>query len=1226
MKRLPQYRGFRTLAWLVLVTFLWLSLGANLALACPGAHGGKPKCQEAEICCSEDSELDGENICEAGGGGGGDRYVERLTSVVNPANGAVNLMGGSCGGGGGGGGGEIAFHTLGGRLGFGITLSNQQEATTQFNLGPRVRGTFNTRLDLTNLSAPVFETATGTPYTYTRQADGSYAPPPGFNAKLEKLATCYRMTFRDGRTLQFDLASGHLGRYADRSGNAIEVSYDASGRITRAAEAANPGRRLTFSYNAQGRMSQVADFTGRTMLFNYDASGRLSSVTDPAGTTTTYGYDASDRVNLVTRNGHSTSYTYNADNRVTEIRDALNQRTTLAYTSHSNGQVATCTATDALGRQTRYEYDTVGNLTKVTTPLGYYRQYTYDASRNRTSERDERGCVWNYLYNAYGDRTRVTDPLNHVTQYEYGYNRPDDHLLKRAIDPLGHVTTYDYDALGRLTRVTDPNGRQTLYAWNSNGTLHTVTDPRGGVTTYSYTSPYSPAFVTAVTDPLGHTTSYVYDALGNRTSVTDANGNTTYYAYDGRGRVTQVTNPDNTTRRYTYNCCNLTSVTDENGHTTTYAYDADERLQCVTDAAGGQTWYAYDEVGNLIAVTDAMGHTTEFTYDNNDRMVRVDYPDGTYEQFAYYATGPLYSRRDGNGLQTVYVRDALGLVTKTDYPSGPDIEYTYDIEGRITHVVDGACDTYYYYDSYGGVTLYDQLLAISRKYGSMSTYRTVTYNYDAAYNRTYMQNGAGYVQTMGYDLAGRLTSLTMGTDTQTFAYDPAGNRIRKTWANGAYAEYTYNSRHWLTNLENRDSDDTLLSSFTYTHDEVGNPLTMTEANGDVTTWTYDSLNRLLTDVKVDGGGNPLYSYAYTYDGVGNRLTMIRNGQQTAYTYDSNNKLTQLVDLNGTTTFGYDGNGNMTAMSRPGPENWVYTYDLENRLTAVSNNLGYSAAYTYSGDGLRLRVQESNALYPDLWLQYDGVRPAVEGTLAGDTWTTTAVNYWEGPTYYSPLASRYLPSGGGAYNYLADALGSTRQLMRNATHAITDTYTYDAFGNTLAAAGATDNPYRYVGGLGYRAGGAGLLDLGARQYHVEAGRFVTPDPGTKFAREYLYVGDRPTMAVDPTGRFIKLYPPCVGSAGKWCIGSGCHGDSRCPPNRTLVLPPPSIVLPPPADIFTECADPDKPCELTAGDAAKELKNLEIEYVAGRIDDAEYERRKAYLDSIIDKCLHHMNPKL
>jgi YD repeat-containing protein len=117
----------------------------------------------------------------------------------------------------------------------------------------------------------------------------------------------------------------------------------------------------------------------------------------------------------------------------------------------------------------------------------------------------------------------------------------------------------------------------------------------------------------------------------------------------------------------------------------------------------------------------------------------------------------------------------------------------------------------------------------------------------------------------------------------------------------------------------------------------------------------------------------LYRYQYTYDGVGNRLTETNTGQ-ISYSYDSNNKLTQLVGPGGTTTFGYDNNGNTTSMTQPGPVVTTYGYDYENRLTSVSNP-SYTANYTYAADGLRLRIQESNAQYTDRWLQSLGPKGA-----------------------------------------------------------------------------------------------------------------------------------------------------------------------------------------------------------------------------------------------------------
>jgi len=235
---------------------------------------------------------------------------------------------------------------------------------------------------------------------------------------------------------------------------------------------------------------------------------------------------------------------------------------------------------------------------------------------------------------------------------------------------------------------------------------------------------------------------------------------------------------------------------------------------------------------------------------------------------------------------------------------------------------------------------------------------------------------------------------------------------------------------------------------------------------------------------------------------------------------------------------------------------------ENRLTSVSNP-SYTAAYTYSADGLRLRawpepaerVQESNAQYTDRWLQplgpfgagvaaqrvqpYDGVRPVLEGTLDTEGVFTTLNKYvWEGNGYYDPLVYSLM---GGAWRYhMYDGLGSTRQLMLHASpYTITDTYSYEAFGNLMASTGTTPNPYKYVGSLGYYATGSSLMHLGARYYMPEVGRFLQEDPVERESTNlYVYCRNRPTTVADPDGRgpinrLTPWLPPLIDRLRDFC---------------------------------------------------------------------------------------------
>ena len=84
-----------------------------------------------------------------------------------------------------------------------------------------------------------------------------------------------------------------------------------------------------------------------------------------------------------------------------------------------------------------------------------------------------------------------------------------------------------------------------------------------------------------------------------------------------------------------------------------------------------------------------------------------------------------------------------------------------------------------------------------------------------------------------------------------------------------------------------------------------------------------------------------------------------------------------------------------------------------------------------------------------------------------------------------------------YGY--DGGSSVRELFSN-TGAVTDTYDYDAFGNTVAQSGSTVNEFLYRGEQFDSA--LGLYYLRARYYQPQTGRFLTED---KFEGQELLDG-------------------------------------------------------------------------------------------------------------------------
>jgi RHS repeat-associated protein len=87
--------------------------------------------------------------------------------------------------------------------------------------------------------------------------------------------------------------------------------------------------------------------------------------------------------------------------------------------------------------------------------------------------------------------------------------------------------------------------------------------------------------------------------------------------------------------------------------------------------------------------------------------------------------------------------------------------------------------------------------------------------------------------------------------------------------------------------------------------------------------------------------------------------------------------------------------------------------------------------------------------------------------------------------------------------------------------VTDSYEYDAFGNSFTMSGTTPNNYLYRGEQ-YDSD-LGLYYLRARYYNPATGRFMSRDPedgnqlDPKSLHKYLYADGDPINGIDPTGR-------------------------------------------------------------------------------------------------------------
>ncbi|MBK7333900.1 MAG: RHS repeat protein [Betaproteobacteria bacterium] len=394
----------------------------------------------------------------------------------------------------------------------------------------------------------------------------------------------YRYTTVDGTKIEISPTEG-VKKVTDRNGNA--VTFGPSGILH------SDGTGIVFTRDVKGRIVTITDPAGHVQSYAYDGNDDLVAHTDPTGALSRYAYDRRHGL-IEVRDALGTSRVrndYDDTGRLIRMTDAAGNEINYAHDEGANTEIVT----DRLGRQTRFVYDTQGNVLRrergVTIEgvlVNAVTEFAYDGEGNPTSRSDPDG---KRVVSSYVDRVPVSvssDPsgLDLVTAYAYDPHR----LLTGAVDPAGRSSSFGYDANGNLVSadlpgapglafVNDASG-QPVERRNALGTRAVATrDGSGRVTREE-------AFDAAAT--LLARVDYTYDANGNQTTVTR------HRTIDGV----------------------LTALT------TTYGWDAANRMVARTDPAGGTSRFDYDATGRQVAMVDALGRRTTTAYDVLGRMER----------------------------------------------------------------------------------------------------------------------------------------------------------------------------------------------------------------------------------------------------------------------------------------------------------------------------------------------------------------------------------------------------------------------------------------------------------------------------------------------------------------------------------------------------------------------------------------------------------------------------
>lgn len=437
----------------------------------------------------------------------------------------------------------------------------------------------------------------------------------------------------------------------------------------------------------------------------FDPAGRRLSRVERSGLALTYSYvPGSDRLASIQDHfGRRLSFTYNADNLLTEITTPSAEKITYTY---ADGNLASVTHPDTHSRHYSYTSLTVGGqiepalLTGLTdenaTP---YATWTYDPSALAASS-EHAGGVDRHTFVYQKDATdkitgsTVTNPLAAVTLYQFenilGANRVS--TISQPLVP-GLTRRFTYDANGNLLSQTDFNGQLTTYTYEPVRNLETQRIEASGTPEQrTLRTEWHPTWrlPLRIAEPLKRST-FTYDPVGNlltrsEQASTDANGSqgfaaplvgtprTWTWTYNSVGQVLSADGPrtdadvvDRTTFTY-YDAAdpdpgkrgNLATVTNALGHVTRItAYDGNGRPLTLIDANDRVTSFTYDPRGRLTGQTVGTEHTG-YTYDPAGQLTRITQPDGSFLAFTYDAAHRLTDITDTLGNSVHYTLDAAG--------------------------------------------------------------------------------------------------------------------------------------------------------------------------------------------------------------------------------------------------------------------------------------------------------------------------------------------------------------------------------------------------------------------------------------------------------------------------------------------------------------------------------------------------------------------------------------
>ncbi|MFB7608636.1 golvesin C-terminal-like domain-containing protein [Streptomyces gardneri] len=891
------------------------------------------------------------------------------------------------------------------------------------------------------------------------------------------------------------------------------------------------GEKITYTYDEVGnnvkvvdpKKNRTADPDDFSSKMAYDLEHRVTSVTDPLGNVTRRAYDKDALVVADTDPDGNTTYSgYDERGRKTEQR---------VPHSGSGG--------DITYRTTRYEFDQVGNATRVVTPRG-----------TETANADD-----------FTSRTEYDELNRPVKQY-----LPYDPSDARYNDPNVYTQTF-YDAAGRVTRTSQPPSEgqtvrnDTEFTYYDNGWTRSSTDPWDIRTSYEY-------------DDLGLQTSRTLSSAGESVSRTMGwsyypNGKLKEKTDDGVPVGTAVPLVDNSDVQHTGSTGTWTTanLTGQQGfdHRVHAAGAGTDAYSWTLNIPKNGKYTAYVKFPQVAGASKTAKYKVTHTAGNTDRTVDQSTAAGTWVSLGTYdftqgnaAKLELFQAADGKVVAdgVKLVRDLTGDIDAEKH----HFRYAYDLNDNLSLIDDlssGAkVDTYTIsYTGLNRVSGITETLAGQQK-------TSTAYTYDANDQPESITHPDQYSKYT-YDLREKVRTVSVGTsptDTDpkvtSYTYTDRGESLRETKDNGNTVDLDYFLDGAVRTSAEKKADGTLVASHTYAYDANGNKAqdAAKKMNADnhsaylesTTAYTYDPVDRIAKSVKT---GNGAATETYVHDDNANVVQQNVGGTATDFRYDRN-RLQTSTTAGSVTSFNYDPLGRQESTSQDGQIVSRSIYDGFDHVVESQQRDGTGAmkSTTYTFDPLD-RTSSKTADGKTTDYRYLGLSQEVlTEEVAGKLTKSYQYSPW-GQRLSQVKHNENGTTEDAYYGYnshtdvetLTDGSGDTKA-----------TYGYTAYGNEdsseftgIDKPDASDPTKEEYNSYRYSAkrwdAGSGTYDMGFRDYDPGLNRFTSrdmyngaladmglgSDPFT--GNRYSFTGGNPISNVEIDGHWFALAIPAVAAA-------------------------------------------------------------------------------------------------